>query len=810
MFQNIMETDNIDTKEEVKKQVNILSNIISKKYILLYIVTVMLSSIGIGQGVSPFSIAIVTATIANEIPVIGVIVMALIGNVIGYGMGSVPSFLITMLLFFASFLTKQPKYNEESRNEKIKLARRVFFATLIVNLFKSVVSGLLLYDLFVSISIAIITVVFYKIFTNAITVITGLGEKRAYTLEEVMGASLLLAIAVCALGDLQVFSFSVRNILSIFIVLLLGWKNGMLVGTTGGVTIGVAIGIIAESDPIMIAAYAISGLIAGLLNRFGKIGVIVGFIIGDVLLTYATNGGAENIILFKEILIAGLGLLVVPKTITLNIEDIIGNGKFLPVGERRRLNRSKEAIEKLNNVSKAVKDIADTYNQNNDLTEEEIKQKNKQTFITELLNYTENMEENILFDEISKVDEDIVNDIFEKLLENQFIKEKDLLKIFANHNNIIIGFEDDKSSVRSDVEKMTQAVNSAYRVSKLDFIWSKKLDEEKSNIEKQLSGVSKAISNIADEMKTEIKNNEFYNDEKDQISLLLKEKEILVQEISINRKNDDRFIVELYVEETENDNKDLILEIIQKVLKENMTIKESKFIEADKCVKYVLISSDRFLLQIGQVQTIKDGMSVSGDSILNFRLKDGKYLLAISDGMGSGPEARKSSQIVTKMLKRLLDSGFEKSTSIDLINSNLLNVGEDIFATLDLAIVDLYKGNIEIIKRGSCPTYIKNKKKVQIIKSLALPTGIISDLNSEVFDKDVENNEIVVMVSDGIMDSNVEFKNKELWIKYLMEDMETDNPQKIADIIIQEAIDNSFGKVKDDMSVISFKFIEKT
>ena len=79
--------------------------------------------------------------------------------------------------------------------------------------------------------------------------------------------------------------------------------------------------------------------------------------------------------------------------------------------------------------------------------------------------------------------------------------------------------------------------------------------------------------------------------------------------------------------------------------------------------------------------------------------------------MGSGPEARKSSQIVTKMLKRLLDSGFEKETSIDLINTNLLNVGEEVFATWDIAIVDLYKGNIEMIKSGCPPTYIKNNKK---------------------------------------------------------------------------------------------------
>ena len=67
----------------------------------------------------------------------------------------------------------------------------------------------------------------------------------------------------------------------------------------------------------------------------------------------------------------------------------------------------------------------------------------------------------------------------------------------------------------------------------------------------------------------------------------------------------------------------------------------------------------------------------------------------------------KSSQIVIKMLKRLLDSGFEKNTSIDLINSSLINVSDDVFATLDIVIVDLYKGNVEFIKSGACPTYVK-------------------------------------------------------------------------------------------------------
>ena len=793
MFQNVLEADNVNTKEEIGKGTKILSNVLSKKYILLYIVTLMISTIGMGQDMSPFSIAIVTAIIANEIPVIGILIFGLIGNIIGCGAGSIPTYIITMLIFFASFFTAQPRYNEDSRNEKILLSKRVFFSTLIVGLVKTFISGPMIYDVLVTITVSITTVVFYKIFTNAIIVITAFGEKRAFTLEEVMGTSLLLAVAVCSLQGLTVFGFSITNVLSIFIVLLLGWKNGMLVGATGGITIGVALGIIAGNEPITIAAYAISGLVAGILNRFGKIGVIVGFILGDVVLTYVSNGGIENLIIFQEILIAGLGLLAVPKSITIDIENIIGNNNFLPVGETRRLNRSKETIEKLNNVSNAVKDMAETYN---NIDEKDIKEKNKQIFITELLNYTENMENNILYEQISKVDGPIVNDIFNELMENQFIKEDGLLRVFAKNNNYIVGFQDDEKSVKQDIERMTQAINSAYRVSKIGFVWSVRLKEEKNNIEKQLKSVSQAISNIAEDMKTEIKNDNFYSDEKDQISLLLKQKEILVQEISINKKEDNRFIVELYIEETEKDDvKNIILNILNRVLKEDMTVSEEKTIESEKCEKFVCISSDKFLIEVGQASSTKDGNSVSGDSILKVKLKDGKYLLAISDGMGSGPEARKSSQIVTKMLKRLLNSGFEKETSIDLINSNLLNVGEDIFATLDIAIVDLYKGNIEMIKSGCCPTYIKNKRKVQVIKSLALPAGVISNVSKEVFDKDIEDGDIMVMCSDGILDSNIEYKNKELWIKYLLEDIEVNNSQKIADILLQEAVDNSYGKV---------------
>ena len=65
------------------------------------------------------------------------------------------------------------------------------------------------------------------------------------------------------------------------------------------------------------------------------------------------------------------------------------------------------------------------------------------------------------------------------------------------------------------------------------------------------------------------------------------------------------------------------------------------------------------------------------------------------------------------------------------------------------------------------------------------------------------------MCTDGILDSSEEYTNKELWLKFLLEEIETDDVQKIADIILQEAIDNNYGIPKDDMTVMVAKIKKK-
>lgn len=811
MFQNINEdTIDLDSKNTNNNtnKVNIFSNVFTKDNIVLYLVSFMLSFVGLNGEFSIFSISMLGACFASSVPALGIVLVSLLGNFIKFGTGGLLGYFLTALMMIVSLFIIKPRYNEQERNEKIKIGKNIFISVLLIQVIKFAISGFTIYDILSSITLAMIALVFYKIFVNSTVVIQEFYLNRAFSIEEVIGASLLLAISVGGLGNLEVFGFGIRNILSILIVMILGWKNGILVGTTSGVTIGVTLGVISGSEPIMIAAYAISGMLAGVLNKFGKIGVVVGFALGNVLLAYVSNGYTVELIHFKEILIASLGLLLIPKTLQIDLEEFIGNNKFLPGVPSRALNRSKEVAQNLNKVSEAIQEMATTYRTIESETFEENtnNQENKQIFITELLNNLEPYKENMLYEDISDTDGKIVDEIFNFLLDKQEINRQDLLKIFADCNSFIVGIDDNEISKYLDenITQMVRAINLAYKVSKSDFIWRKKAQATQNNMEKQLNGVSKAIRNMAKDLEKDFEIEEKYEREKAEIIELIKQKDIEIQDMSIKKEN--RFIIEIYFNQIlETCKIEIVEQILTKILNEKIVLND----EASIGKKLSFLSDDKYVMAIGKAETTKDKSETSGDSTLNIRLKDGKYLVAISDGMGSGEEARKSSMKALRLLENLLLSGFDKKTSLDLINTALINQNKEIFSTLDIAIIDLYMGNIEFIKSGACPTYIKNKKRVQMIKSNSLPTGIMEENGIQTFDKDIESGDIMLMCSDGILDSNIEYKNKELWIKYMLEDIETNNTQKISDLILNEAIDNNFGVAKDDMSIIVCKFMNK-
>lgn len=565
------------------------------------------------------------------------------------------------------------------------------------------------------------------------------------------------------------------------------------------------------------------GMVAGIFNRLGKIGVILGFILGNILLSYVTNGNTTSIIAIQEILIASLGLLAIPRNLKINIEDLYINVKLLPDTTSKNLEENKEAIYKLNSMSETIFEMAKTYKEAaaTIVDEEELKKQeenNFEIFEKELENKLYGMQENMLYDEIQNEEStELLEALFNCLLEKEKITRRDLLDTLVAHNSYILGYEKEyiNDQVEQDIKQILEALNDAYKISKLNFIWKKKLDENKKVVSNQLEEVSKAIGALANEIEQD--EQDIFKKEKEQIKYLLEEKGIIIENIGIKEEACGRKKVTLYTsicEDVENPtcNVKKMGKIINSVFKGNMVLQKQECGIRQKkpnCT-YTYTEEDKQVMQVGIANAIKNGSTISGDTIIQTKLEDGKYLIALSDGMGSGKDAKKASKTAITMLEKLLSSGFDKDISLRLINSTLNAIGEeDLYATLDIAVFDLYTKNLEFVKNGACPTYVKNKRNVQILKSLSLPTGILTDIDLVVYDKDLQEGDILVMCSDGILESSEEYTNKELWLKFLLEEMETLDVQKIADIILQESIDNNYGIPKDDMSVIVIKIKDK-
>ena len=143
-----------------------------------------------------------------------------------------------------------------------------------------------------------------------------------------------------------------------------------------------------------------------------------------------------------------------------------------------------------------------------------------------------------------------------------------------------------------------------------------------------------------------------------------------------------------------------------------------------------------------------------------------------------------------------------------LINSSLnISNEKDMYSSLDVTILDLYSGKMEIVKNGSCNAYIKNRKNIEVLESKNLPVGITGDIEFDFNTLNVSDGDIILMCSDGLLESKDDI-NKD-WIEQFLKNVSTNNVQKIADLILAEAIDNSYGIAQDDITVIVAKVVKK-
>lgn len=244
MFQNVSNSRIDINKEDNKKVSLILKELFTVHNVVIYILTFLVSMVSIKNEIIPFGLAILAACMGGTVPIFMVYIVSFISTWIFHGGDGLATFFGTSIIFFVLIFIFKPKVSLDERNEVLKVGTRLFFASFLYNLINNIRGVFLIYDLFLGLVIAALTYTFYKIFVNGIVVIRDWGEKKAFTVEELIAASIIIAIAISVLKDVQIFSLSISKILIIFIILVLGWKNGMLIGGTAGLSIGLALTLV--------------------------------------------------------------------------------------------------------------------------------------------------------------------------------------------------------------------------------------------------------------------------------------------------------------------------------------------------------------------------------------------------------------------------------------------------------------------------------------------------------------------------------------------------------------------------------------
>ncbi len=794
MFQNI--TERAEEQENQISKVNlILREFIKIKNIVLFILTFCMCMISIENEITPFGLAILAATLSSGIPVFGVLIAATIGTLVGNGMSAFLNFIFSVIVYFALVLIFKPKIAIQERNELLKTGRHLFVACFIITFFQNVKGVVLTYDIFMAVVTATLTYVFYKIFVNGLVVIKNWKIKKAFTLEELIGACIIIAIATIPVNPELLFGLHLSNIVIIFFVMLLGWKNGMLVGCTAGLTMGLVVSMIELQNGLQIAVFAVSGICAGILNRFGKVGVVSGFILGNSLLIYLTNGDTIKVVYLREIFVAALGLFFVPTKMKLEIENLVNQHKLLSDLGENRLAQNEEMLNKLNIISDTISEmVVDKPEKFTNMDED---------FKDILFGNLEEIQNNMFYEDIINEDNHIADELYTTLQTNDIMLENDFIEVLKNHNNYII-MQDE--TIKNDLQEIIKIINRSYKMLQIEITKKQEKAKHFKTMKKGLEDISNAIKNSVKTSETN-SNSKFAPKEKE-LLVLLQNKYPNTVSCRIKQASNGKYIIDVAFSNDKVKEKQYIANIaniMSKTLGSKLIFMQDK-----KGESYIqtYTSEDKFILQIGSSKVTKEGSTVSGDCNLQMKLKDGKYLLAISDGMGSGKTARESSKLTIKMLEDMLVNGFDKEELITFINDKVyFNTDSEMYATLDFAILDMYTGNIKIAKSGACNTYIKNRKNIKVVKSQTLPVGIVEKTELEVQTVTAQDGDIIVMCSDGLLESQNDGRKD--WIEEYLRNINTTNVQKVADLIVAEAVDNSFGIARDDITVIIAKVAKK-
>ena len=378
------------------------------------------------------------------------------------------------------------------------------------------------------------------------------------------------------------------------------------------------------------------------------------------------------------------------------------------------------------------------------------------------------------------------------------------------------GTEEDLEKVRAEWSKLCgkpaqylDALCERFRKEQQDLAWGNRMIENRLAVAQQLAETSRIMQTVAAELyDIEPAGSAF----REELQKNLKKRHVSLKNAWVMDKTEGRRQMFLTMKARRGQCVSAleISQILSGICECAMTTAEgSRSIVNGEYHTVHFVEDVSYQVLYGAARLTKEEEKVSGDNYIGRQEDGGKFVMCLSDGMGSGMDACRESEVVVELLEQFLDSGFSQETAARLVNSALvLKGGEGMFSTLDICALDLYTGICSFLKAGAASTFIKRDHWVEAIASESLAAGLMQQGDFETTSRKLYHGDYLIMMTDGVLDALPADREEET-MKEIIMDISDVPPRDISRGILERVLSYSDYRAKDDMTVLVAGVVRK-
>lgn len=593
-----------------------------------------------------------------------------------------------------------------------------------------------------------------------------------------------LCIIMMSLSAFSFFGISLGRTAACLVILLCSVCAGEGVGTVAGAACGTAIGLALFPDLSIMGIYSISGLLTGMFSPLGKVGCSAIFALTNAIFSLMAYEPRDALPFIYEGIIACAVFLLVPQKTMLSLKTKV----FRHLDRQGNKSIKELLLSRIYDASAALKDIAQTTK----AVSEKIN-KMKAGSIEEVYN--------IAIDGVCRQcglktrcwqheyndSMNCFNHFTDLLRKNGQITEEDFIYPL---------------SVRCrKKDKIVQIINSRYG----DFVEKegmyRKVARVRSVVTDQFDGMADMLGGFGEEM---VQITAYDNQSTLKIMDYLENLSLDVLSVNCYQDHDRLTFIQLYLPEFKLPRVDeaAMAKELGDICDCDFDLPERTCYEGR--VRLTFREQAEFAMEFASSQHICQGATRCGDSCSTFTDRKCVAHMILSDGMGSGTGAAIDSAMTVSLMTKLLDANVAYQPALKIVNSALLvKSGEESLATIDIAAIDLYSGQVDFYKAGAAPTFVKHRDKTGYVDSTSLPVGILSSVDFEKSTLKLIPGDLVVMVSDGATTNGTD------WIKHTIDRFDpSDTLQSLCDDIAATARLKRNDCHDDDITVVAGRLVQ--